>query len=142
MNLIVIKGRLVRDPELKNTQSGKSVCNATVAVDRAYSKNGEKEADFFDCVFWEKAAEFVSKYFHKGQEILVQGEMQSRKYQDKNGNNRTAWEVKRARAEFCGPKADREPDVQPPAQTYAAPSYSAGNADDFAVIEDNDDLSF
>lgn len=145
MNLIVIKGRLVRDPELRTTQSGISVCNATVAVDRSYKRDGEPDADFFDCVFWKQGAEFVSKYFTKGKEILVQGSMQSRKYQDKNGNNRVAWEIQNAHAEFCGSKSDNgggqgyttngTPGVQPPAQPV-------GGSDDFAVIEDGDDLPF
>lgn len=105
MNKIIIKGRLTRDPELRQTGSGVSVCNITVAVDRAYSKE-DKQTDFFDCVFWRQGAEFVSKYFAKGREILVEGEMQSRKYQDKEGSNRTAWEVCNAHAEFCGSKSD------------------------------------
>lgn len=103
MNIISIKGRLTRDPELRRTQSDVPVCNITVAVDRAYSKD-DKQTDFFDCVFWRGQAEFVSKYFSKGREIIVSGEMQSRKYQDKEGNNRTAWEIKGDRAEFCGSK--------------------------------------
>lgn len=77
MNIIAIKGRLTKSPELKTTQSGVSVCNITVAVDRSYSAGGEKQTDFFDCVFWRQGAEFVSKYFTKGQEIIVHGEMQS-----------------------------------------------------------------
>lgn len=108
MNNIIIKGRLVRDPELKYTQSAVATCTATVAVDRSYAVKGEeRKADFFDCVFWRQGAEFVAQYFQKGQEILVQGEMQSRKYQDKEGNSRTGWEVCNCRAEFCGGK--REP---------------------------------
>ena len=106
MNIIAIKGRLVRDPEIRQTQSGVSVTNITVAVDRSYSAGGEKQTDFFDCVFWRQGAEFVSKYFKKGKEIIVTGEMQSRKWQDKEGNNRISWEIQNARAEFCGGKSD------------------------------------
>ena len=106
MNIIAIKGRLVRDPECKKTQNGVTVCNITVAVDRAYSNGGEKQTDFFDCVFWRQGAEFVSKYFSKGKEIIVQGEMQSRKWTDKEGNNRISWEIQNAHAEFCGGKSD------------------------------------
>ena len=102
MNFIAIHGRLVRDPEIRQTQSGVSVTNITVAVDRAYSNGGEKQTDFFDCVFWRQSAEFVSKYFSKGKEIIVHGEMQSRKWQDKDGNNRISWEIQNAHAEFCG----------------------------------------
>lgn len=120
MNKIIIKGRLTRDPELRQTGSGVPVCNVTVAVDRAYSKE-DKRTDFFDCVFWRQGAEFVGKYFAKGREILVEGEMQSRKYQDKEGNNRTVWEIGNAHAEFCGSKPDG-------GNTYAqgAPAPSGG----------------
>ena len=102
MNFIAIHGRLVRDPEMRRTQSGVSVTTITVAVDRAYSGDGEKQADFFDCVFWRQGAEFVSKYFTKGKEIIVTGEMQSRKWTDKDGNPRTSWEIQNCHAEFCG----------------------------------------
>lgn len=106
MNFIIIKGRLTKDPELRQTPNGNSVCNISVAVDRSYSKDGEKQTDFFDCTFWKGGAEFVNHYFRKGQEIIVSGEMQSRKYTDKDGNNRTAWEIGNANAEFCGSKRD------------------------------------
>ena len=101
MNFIAIHGRLVRDPEMRHTQSGVAVTTITVAVDRAYSGDGEKQADFFDCVFWRQGAEFVSKYFTKGKEIIVTGEMQSRKWTDKDGNNRISWEIQNCHAEFC-----------------------------------------
>ena len=102
MNFVAIHGRLVRDPEIRRTQSGVAVTNITVAVDRAYSNGGEKQTDFFDCVFWRQGAEFVSKYFTKGKEIIVTGEMQSRKWTDKEGNPRTSWEIQNCHAEFCG----------------------------------------
>ena len=110
MNNIIIKGRLTKDPELRNTQSGTAVCTVNVAVERPYSK--DKETDFFTVVLWRQTAEFVSKYFSKGQEILVQGEMQSRKYEDKEGNNRIAWEIKADRVEFCGSK-DQSSESEP-----------------------------
>lgn len=102
MNFIAIHGRLVRDPEIRRTQSGVAVTNITVAVDRSYSADDEKQTDFFDCVFWRQGAEFVSKYFTKGKEIIVTGEMQSRKWTDKDCNNRISWEIQNAHAEFCG----------------------------------------
>ncbi len=106
MNSIKITGRLVADPELKHTQNGTAVCSFNVAVDRIYSK--EKETDFFTVVCWRQTAEFVSKYFTKGRKILVEGEMQSRKYTDKEGNNRTAWEIKADRVEFCDSKGQSD----------------------------------
>lgn len=138
MNSIVIKGRLTKDPELRNTQSGTAVCTVSVAVDRPYSK--EKETDFFTAVFWRQTAEFVSKYFTKGQEILVQGEMQSRKYTDKDGNNRIVWEVKADRVEFCGGKGqgsdDEAPSVNKKATKKAPPPTAENDGDD--RDEDND----
>ena len=126
MNIIAIKGRLVRDPEVRKTPNDITTCKITVAVDRAFSSGGEKQTDFFDCVFWRQGAEFVSKYFNKGKEIIVQGEMQSRKWTDKEGNNRTSWEIQNAHAEFCGGKSDNSASADAPVS-------------DFAVLNDSDD---
>lgn len=107
LNKIFIHGKLVRDPELKTTPSGVSVCNFTVAVDRSYTKQGEeKQTDFFECVAWRGLADTISKYFTKGKEIVVTGEMQSRKWQDKEGNNRISWEIMADSVDFCGSKGD------------------------------------
>ena len=133
MNIIAIKGLLVRDPEIRQTQSGVSVTNITVAVDRSYSAGGEKQTDFFDCVFWRQGAEFVSKYFKKGKEIIVTGEMQSQKWQDKDGNNRISWEIQNARAEFCGGKSDN---------CAVNTTVTNSNENDFSVIENSDDIPF
>jgi single-strand DNA-binding protein len=129
MNIIAIKGRLVRDPEVRKTPNDITTCKITVAVDRAFSSGGEKQTDFFDCVFWRQGAEFVSKYFSKGKEIIVHGEMQSRKWQDKDGNNRISWEIQNAHAEFCGGKGESAP------ATYEAPATPAS---DFAMLNDTD----
>ena len=143
MNSIIIKGRLTADPELKHTQNDTAVCSVNVAVDRPYSK--DKEVDFFTVVFWRQAAEFVYKYFSKGQEILVQGEMQSRKYEDKEGNNRTAWEVKADRVEFCGSKSQNSDDgeVSAPKKSSSKKSTKKDSplTDDNAE-EDDGDLPF
>ena len=106
MNNITIKGRLTRSPKLKEVQTKddiKSVCTFDVAVDKNYGE----DADFFRCQTWGKRAEFVNKFFVKGQEILVQGSHESRKYEDKSGNKRIAWELKANQVEFCGSKKDR-----------------------------------
>jgi single-strand DNA-binding protein len=105
LNVIVIHGRLTANPELKQTQSGVSVCTFTVAVDRSYSKD-EKITDFFTVTAWRGLAEFVAKYFTKGKEIALQGEMQSRKWVDNDGNNRVSWEVLASSVDFCGSKSD------------------------------------
>ena len=105
LNKISIHGHLVRDPELRTTPSGVSVCNFTVAVDRSYTKQGEeKQTDFFECVAWRGVADTISKYFHKGKEIVVSGKIQSRKWQDKDGNNRISWEIMADSVDFCGSK--------------------------------------
>ena len=94
LNHITIMGRLTRDPELRTTQSGVSVTSFTVAVDRDYTpQGGQKETDFIDCVAWRQGGEFVSKYFHKGSMIVVSGRLESRKWTDRNGQNRTSWEI-------------------------------------------------
>ena len=95
LNHIVIMGRLTRDPELRSTQSGVSVASFRLAVDRDFGnrETGEKQADFIDIVAWRQTGEFVSKYFHKGSMIVVSGRLQSRKWQDREGNNRTNWEI-------------------------------------------------
>lgn len=93
LNKICIMGRLTADPELRYTQSGLAVASYTVAVDRDYQQGGSRETDFIACVSWRQGAEFVSKYFHKGSMIVVEGRLQSRKWQDRDGNNRVSWEI-------------------------------------------------
>ena len=95
LNHIVIMGRLTRDPELRTTQAGVSVTSFTVAVDRDFGgrDGGERQTDFIDCVAWRSTGEFVSRYFHKGSMIVVSGRLQSRKWQDREGNNRVNWEI-------------------------------------------------
>lgn len=103
MNNITITGRLTANPELKQTQSGLAVTSFNVAVDRNYTAKGqEKQTDFFTVVAWRGTAEFICKYFTKGRLILINGEMQSRKFTDKDGNNRTAWEIVADKVEFMG----------------------------------------
>lgn len=94
LNHIVLMGRLVRDPELRRTGAGTAVASFTIAVDRDFSgKDSEKETDFIDCVAWRQTGEFVSKYFSKGRMIVVDGRLQVRKWQTKEGENRYSTEV-------------------------------------------------
>ena len=103
MNNIILIGRLVADPETRYTQSGIAVCNFCVAVDRKFKNAaGERETDFINCVAWRKTGEIIGQYLAKGREIGVQGSLQSRKYQDKDGNNRTAYEVQVDSFDFIG----------------------------------------
>lgn len=105
INNVTLMGRLTAAPELKTTQSGTSVTAFCVAVDRRFQqKDGEKQTDFINCVAWRNTADFITRYFSKGDMIAVTGEIQTRKYQDKNGNNRVAVEVVIDNASFCGGK--------------------------------------
>ena len=120
MNVIAIVGRLTADPELKKTNTGTSVCTINVAVDRSYAKQGEeRKSDFFTCVSWKNQAEFISKYFRKGNYIALDGEMQSRQYENKNGIKITAWELIVAHASFCESK--KEPSVSNTPEYYEVP---------------------
>ena len=101
LNHIEIQGRLTKEPELRTTQAGTSVTSFTVACERDYQQGGKKETDFIDCVAWRGTGEFVSKYFHKGSLIVVTGKLQSRKWQDREGKTKTAWEVLVDSAYFC-----------------------------------------
>lgn len=115
MNKIVIIGRLTRDPELKSTNAGTSVCNFSVAVDRTYrDKEGNRPTDFFDISVFGATAEFVAKYFKKGSSIAVSGAMESRKFVDKDGNNRIAWSLHADEVNFCDSKSENNGGNQKP----------------------------
>ena len=123
LNHIFIMGRLTRDPELRRTQSGTPVCTITLAVDRDFQSRdgGEKQTDFIDVVAWDQRAEFVTKYLGKGRLVVAEGSLQSRKWQDKNGQNRVSWEVRASNFYF----ADSRRDGQSGGGDYGAPSYGA-----------------
>ena len=94
LNKAILMGRLTRDPELRHTQSNMAVCSFSLAIDRGRKdQNGERQTDFIDCVAWGRQAEFVAQWFTKGSMAIVVGRIQSRRWQDQNGNNRTAIEV-------------------------------------------------
>ena len=93
LNLTILEGRLTRDPELRKTQSGIAVATFTVACDRPKRKDAEQQADFINVVVWQKSAEFLTNYFHKGDAVQVQGRIQTRTYDDKNGNKVFVTEV-------------------------------------------------
>ena len=94
LNSVCLMGRLTADPELKSTQLGVSVCNFRIAVDRTYTPKGhEKQTDFINIITWRSTAEFVSRYFRKGQLVAVQGSIQTGQYTDRDGYKRTAFDV-------------------------------------------------
>lgn len=141
LNCAIIMGRLTADPELRTTASGLSVTSFSVAVDRRFQRQGEeKQTDFINVVAWRQTAEFVSRYFHKGSMIAVQGSIQTRNYEDKNGNKRTAVKIVADNVSFCGSKA--ETGTGAPAVSRPAPSYQGGSTDGFSVLPTNDDDAF
>ena len=149
LNVVAIMGRLVADPELRTTPAGVNVCQFRIACDRNFVRQGEqRQADFVDIVAWRQRADFVCKYFQKGSMIAIEGALQSRNYQDKNGNNRTAIAVVASNVSFAGSKGTSSAKVDdggeaPPAgyrPSEPAPEYN--ESDDFAVIDDSDDLPF
>ena len=121
LNKVILMGRLTRDPELKHTQSNISVTSFSIAVDRGFVRAGEeRQADFFDIVAWRNTAEFVTRYFRKGQMIAVSGRLQTRKWQDNQGNNRTAYEVVADEVFFADSKKENTgyDSYQPQSQSY------------------------
>ena len=117
-NKVILMGRITHDLELKTTPSGVSVCSFSIAVDRRYQTKGEeKKSDFFNIVTWRQQAEFVARYFAKGRMILVEGELQTRQYTDKNGVNVRVVEIVADQVCFTGEKPSS-------GNTYGgAPSY-------------------
>lgn len=123
MNKVVLVGRLAREPELRTTQSGTPVVSFTVACDRRFARQGEeRQADFISCVAWNKTAEFVSRYFTKGMRIALDGRIQTRSYDDQNGNKRYVTEVIAEDVEFAQSKNEGV------GGSYQAPAYSAPQA--------------
>lgn len=134
LNHITIMGRLVRDPELRRTNSGTAVASFTVAVDRDFGKgeNGEKQTDFIDCVAWRQTGEFVSKYFSKGRMIVADGRLELRDWTDRDGNKRRTAEINVANAYFGGSKKDGAEGNQTAAGSYQPP------ANNYQQITEND----
>ena len=112
LNCVAIMGRFTADPELRQTTEGTSVTSFTVAVDRGYIKQGEeRQADFISCVAWRQTAEFICKYFHKGEMIAIDGRLQTRNWEDKNGCKRKETEIIVTNASFCGSKSETKPSL-------------------------------
>ena len=135
LNVVTLMGRLCSDVELRTTSTNKSVANFRIAVDRGYSKGEDKKADFIAIVAWENTADFVGKYFHKGDMIALRGGIQTRSYEDNNGNKRTAFEVVAKEVSFCGGKNEAN---QASTQMSAPdiPGFSQMPTDDFEEIDD------
>ena len=104
MNKVILMGRLARDPDVRTTQGGKTVARMTLAVDRRKSADGQQDADFLALIAWEKIADIAANYLHKGSKILVEGRLQSRSYEAKDGSKRYVTEVVLSNLEFCESK--------------------------------------
>ena len=137
MNRVMLQGRLVIDPELRQTASGVPVASFRIAVDRDFKnkETGEKETDFINVVAWRSTAEFIARSFTKGRMILVEGRLQIRKYTDKDGNNRTTAEVVAAAVHFGDAKRDGDGEYAPAAP---APNYGTPSGDQFAELSEDD----
>ena len=153
LNVAAIMGRLTADPELRHTQNDIAVTSFTVAVDRSYARAGtERQTDFIDVVAWRHTAEFVCKYFQKGSMIAVTGSIQTRNYEDRQGNKRKAFEIVASDVSFTGSKRESgsagggsyesAPAPRPAAFSEPAPAYSSGSSEDFEEILGDDDLPF
>ena len=148
-NRAILIGRLTADPELKQTQSGISVCSFSIAVDRRFSgRDSERKTDFINITSWRQQAEFVCRYFHKGDVIGVEGSIQTRNYEDKNGNKRTATEIVTDNVFFTGARSSNAGsgnggsysnnsygDNSYAAPAPAQPAYTSGAASDFEEVE-------
>lgn len=139
-NRAILMGRLTRDPELKTTASGINVCSFSIAVDRRFQTKGEeRKADFFNIVAWRQQAEFVTRYFKKGNMILVEGELQTRQYTNKDGVNVNVTEIVADQISFTGSKSESgsggystsgDPGYgTPPPESNSGASGSSGGAD-------------
>lgn len=141
LNQISVQGRLVRDPELRRTNSGKAVTSFTLACDRDFKnqQTGEKEVDFIECVAWGGTAEMVEKYFHRGQMAVATGRLQLRDWTDKNGQKRRTAEILVNSVYFCGSKENGTQASSGADSGYSAPAYQApAPAANFAELEGED----
>lgn len=151
LNVVAVMGRLVADPELRKTPSDVSTTTFTIACDRNYVKPGsERQTDFIDIVAWRSTAEFACKYFRRGQLVAVNGSLQTRTYEDKEGKKRKVYEIVADNLHFADSKTQgagggqSQGYSQQPAR-IAEPqpaSYAAGEPEDFSVIDDSEDLPF
>lgn len=147
INNVTLLGRLTYSPELRSTPNGLAVIRFQVACDRTYQKDSQnRQADFIDCVAWRQTAEFISRYFHKGSMIAVEGTIQTSNFTDKNGTKRKQIEVLANNVSFCGSKSENGVqgtqsgmDINP----EPTPSYSSVDNSDFEeIVDDDDDLPF
>lgn len=143
LNKVILMGHITADPELKQTQSGTSVCSFSIGVNRRYSKDqAQQGVDFINIVAWRQQAEFVTRYFKKGSSIVICGSIQTRNWTDNNGVRRYATEVVADEVGFGGGKeSSTEVKNNAPAQPYMPSAYTQ-NSQNFEPIEDQEGLPF
>ena len=141
-NKVILMGRLTADPELKQTQSGTAVTSFNLAVDRKYNKDEEKKCDFISIVAWKQTAEFICKYFKKGSAILLCGELQTRSWEDKEGNKRNVTEVVANEVSFCEAKSTAQGTNTSVPSNYMPDAYTTAQTANFEGVEMDSDLPF
>lgn len=148
-NRVILMGRLTRDPELRTTQSGISMCRFSIAVDRRFGKGEDKQTDFFEVTAWRQTAEFVCKYFAKGRMIHVEGNIQNNNYTDQNGVKHYATAIMAEQVSFCGDRAAEGSPQYKPSQANVPQSSPApqngielGDLEDFEEILSDGDVPF
>ncbi|MBQ8836433.1 MAG: single-stranded DNA-binding protein [Clostridia bacterium] len=145
INKVVLGGHLTADVELKQTPSGVSVCQFSIAVNRRFSRDGERQTDFITCQAWRQTAEFIARYFRKGSALCVCGSIQTRSWTDSGGQKRYATEIVVDEAYFVDSRSDGQgaadtntyiPDA------YAAPGFAGADKPSFETMSADDDLPF
>lgn len=143
LNKVIIAGRLTADPELKQTQGGISVVTFTVAVNRQYSKDEQREADFLNVTAWRTTADFVARYFRKGSAICVCGSLRTRSYTAQDGSSRHVTEILADDVMFVDSKDEATgTGTQPGSAGYIPPAYTPGTSPKFEELKTDDDLPF
>ena len=142
LNKVVLAGRLTADPELKQTPSGIAVCSFTLAINRRFSKDGQQEADFIQCQAWRQTAEFITRYFRKGSSLCISGSIQTRSWQDQNGQKRFATDVVADEAMFVDGKNDAQGTGTYTGEQNPAPAYNTQQTPNFTQLEPDADLPF
>ena len=142
LNTVILGGRLVATPEIKQTATGVPVCSFSLAVNRKYSQGNEQQTDFINCTAWRTTAEFIGKYFKKGSAICIRGSIQTRSWNDNNGNKRNATEVIVDEAMFVDGKNEGPGTETASPNAYFPDAYKPNSAPNVSLVPPDDDLPF
>ncbi len=141
-NKVIIGGRLTNDIELKQTQSGLSVCSFSLAVNRKVASGQDQKTDFIDCTAWRQTAEFISRYFKKGSSLCVVGNLQKSEWTDQNGNKRYKTEVVVEEAMFVDSKNEAQGAETSGVAEYTPTGFNSSVTPNFEDVDTDDDLPF